>query len=90
MYIIILLMCVNIFICAYKSYKKGVKYALFDLIMLILFYVLFICISMFLDMFKFNNALIDIKIHFDIYISTIVVAYFTSRYSQNTKISNRI
>ena len=66
MYIIILLMCVNIFICAYKSYKKGVKYALFDLIMLILFYVLFIGISMFLDMFKFNNALIDIKIHFNI------------------------
>ena len=63
MYIIILLMCINIFICVYKSYKKGMKYALFDLIMLILFYVFFFAISMFLDMFKFNSTLIDIKIH---------------------------
>lgn len=64
MYIIILLMCINIFICVYKSYKKGIKFALFDLVMLILFYVLFIGISVFLDMFKFNSALLDIKIYF--------------------------
>lgn len=64
--VIIILMLINIVICTYKGYKRKDKYALYDLIMLFIFYALFIIFSYLIDKMDFSFTLINIKAKFNI------------------------
>ena len=64
--VIIILMLINIIICTYKGYKRKDKYALYDLIMLFIFYALFIIFSLLIDKIDFSFTLINIKAKFNI------------------------
>ena len=64
--VIIILMLINIIICTYKGYKRKDKYALYDLIMLFIFYALFIIFSLLIDKIDFSFTLINIKAKYNI------------------------